>query len=353
MATDSESPLMIGVLYPPGFDADVLVKRLSDAGRLIEVRVGSYQDDEEIRIMKRRGDDADQIRRAQPVVTDETLAALSAAEVLLALDVPIDVVELSPRLKWIQACGAGVRQFNEKALWQRGITLTTAAGVGADPIAEFVIGRLLEALRGFRAFNDLQQRRVWERVTGGAMLAGKTMGVLGLGAIGRAVAWRAKGLGMQVVATRRRFEPGMSAPDTDALFGPEGRDHVLEVADAVVLAVPETPDTLNFIGERELGLMKPSAVLCNVARGSVLDEAALVSALRAGTIAAAILDVQRQEPLPSDSPLWDAPNIYLSPHSATAAEGYFDRVLDVFTLNLLLYMKGEPLTNLVDPDAGY
>jgi phosphoglycerate dehydrogenase-like enzyme len=353
MATDSDEPLVIGVLYAPGFDADAFVRRFGDAARPLEVRIGSYLDDEQIRIMKRRGDDADQIRKLQPPVTDATLDAMSEAEVLLAPDVPIDVVELAPRLKWIQACGAGVRQFNEKALWQRGITLTTAAGVGADPIAEFVIGRLLEVFRNFRQINDNQQNRVWERITGGAMLAGKTMGILGLGAIGRAVAWRAKGMGMHVVATRRRFEPGMSAPDIDTLFGPEGRDHILEVSDAVVLALPETPETVNLIGERELALMKPTAVLCNVARGSVVDEDALVSALQASSIAGAILDVQRHEPLPPDSPLWDAPNIYLSPHSATASEGYFGRVLDVFARNLLLYMKGEPLTNLVNPEAGY
>ena len=114
--------------------------------------MGAYQDDEHLRILKRRGDDGAEVRALQPEVTPASVAALAEAEALLALDVPIDIVTLAPRLRWIQAFGAGVRQFNEKALWARGIRLTTAAGVGADPIAEFVIGRLLEVRAGSTTF---------------------------------------------------------------------------------------------------------------------------------------------------------------------------------------------------------
>ena len=159
------------------------------------------------------------------------------------------------------------------------------------------------------------------------MLAGKTMGILGLGAIGQAVAKRAKAMEMHVIATRRRYEPGMSAPNTDSLFGPDALDHVLSMSDIVVLAIFKTAETQDLIGERELGLMKASAVLCNVARGSVLDEDALVTALEEGRLGAAILDVQRQEPLPVDSPLWTAPRTLFVPHSAASAEGYLDHVV--------------------------
>lgn len=348
MGTDN---LVVAVIYSRLVDVDRLRRLAAGLARPVEVRVGHYEDDAAMRMTKRRGGDPDLIRREEPEVTDETRAAVADAEVVLALDAPVDLLGMAPGLRWIQAVGAGVGQF-QAVLAGSGVLLTTSAGVGAPPIAEFVIGRLLQVWKDFRLLDQMQQDREWA-FTPGRMLAGCTLGVVGLGAIGRAVADRARALGMRVVATRRRYEPGMTSPHADELLGPDGLDHLLEVSDAVVIAAPETTDTEDLIGERQLARMRPDSVLCNVARGSLLDEQALVAALESGHLRAAILDVTRREPLPADDPLWDAPNLYLSPHSSASQDGYFDRLVDLFVDNLGRYIRGDTLANLVDWGAGY
>jgi phosphoglycerate dehydrogenase-like enzyme len=139
----------------------------------------------------------------------------------------------------------------------------------------------------------------------------------------------------------------MTHPLADELYGPDDLDTLLVQSDAVVLAAPATEETADLIGARELALMKPGAVLCNVARGLLLDESALIDSLREGHLGAAILDVMRHEPLPPDDPLWDAPNTYLSPHSSTSREGYDDRLRDLFARNLVRFLANEPLVNVV------
>jgi phosphoglycerate dehydrogenase-like enzyme len=347
-----DGAVVVAVLYPPGFDAGRLTSAVAGSNRTIEVIVAPYEEDPALRLAKRDGVDIDELRAVAPPLSAETTDAVAKAEVILALDVPVDLLALAPRLRWIQAIGAGVRQFDETALAARGVRLTTAAGVGAPPIAEFVMGRVLEVWKGFRRLEDMQRRQVWQ-FTPGRMLAGSTIGIVGLGAIGSAVAQLARAFGMRVVATRRRFTPGATSPLADELSGPEGLEHLLSTSDVVVLAAPETAQTESMIGEAELALMKRGSVLCNVARGALVDEAALMAALDSGHLAAAILDVTKTEPLPSGSPLWTAPNIYLSPHSATSTDGYFDRLSDLFGANMVRYLRGDALHNLVNPDAGY
>jgi phosphoglycerate dehydrogenase-like enzyme len=344
--------LIVGVLYPPSFDPSRLTQAAAPGGRTLDVQAAHYEENSALRSAKRDGANLDELRATAPPLSEEAREMLADAEVLLALDLPFDLLKLAPRLRWIQAVGAGVRQFDEKALDRHDIRLTTAAGVGAPPIAEFVMGRLLQVWKGFRRFDEMQHERVWQ-LTSGRRLAGCTIGIVGLGAIGTAVAERARAFGMRVIATRRRFVPGMTSPVADELLGPDGLDHLLTASDAVVLAAPETPETENLISERELALMKPGSVLCNVGRGALVDETALLAALAAGRPSAAILDVTREEPLPRTSPLWEASNVYLSPHSAAVHDGYFDAVLDLFAANIVRYVRGEPLVNLVDPHAGY
>lgn len=214
------------------------------------------------------------------------------------------------------------------------------------------MGRILQVLKDFRGLDDLQREHTWS-FHPGRRLVGKTLGIVGLGAIGSAVARRAKAFDMRVVAVKRRHEPGATSPVADALYPLTDLDRLLAESDVVVLSAPATPETDDLIGARELALMRPDAVLCNVARGSLLDEGALVAALRAGRLGAAILDVTRHEPPPPDDPLWDAPNLYLSPHSSTSQEGYVDGVTELFAGNLLRYVAGEPMVNVVAPDKGY
>jgi phosphoglycerate dehydrogenase-like enzyme len=346
--------LVIAVLYPPDFDSVSFIEHFGPTDRRIVVRKGSYFDDPAVRIAKRHSHPVEEIRSKEAPLTQETLTALEEAEVILAVDVPIDIVSLAPRLRWLQAFGAGIRQFNEKSLFEHGVLISTAAGVGAGPISEFIIGRLLEVLRQFQLLHEMQASRLWAHTGGGESLAGKTMGILGLGAIGRALAKRAQAMDMRVVGTRRHYVRGAEVPFVDVLFGPDETHEVLRCSDVVVICLPETADTENLISDRELRIMKRGSILCNVARGSILDESALVSALVSGHLSAAILDVQRQEPMPKDDPLWGAPNVYLSPHSAGGVTGHSARVEALFQENLRHYLaEGRPGRNLVDPSEGY
>ena len=178
------------------------------------------------------------------------------------------------------------------------------------------------------------------------------MAVLGLGPIGAAIAADSAALGATVRGLRRH-PPAQAPPPYEAVVGPEGLPDLLGWAHFVVLAVPHTPETEGMIGERELGLMRRDAVLVNVARGSVVDEAALVDALRRGVIAGAGLDVFEEEPLPASSPLWALPNVILTPHVSGATPRYLERALDLFVENLARYLEGRPLRNLVDHVLGY
>jgi phosphoglycerate dehydrogenase-like enzyme len=180
------------------------------------------------------------------------------------------------------------------------------------------------------------------------------MGILGLGAIGQAVAKRAQAMDMRVMGTRRHYLSGSELPFVDELLGPEDIDRVLSCSDVVVISLPETPETENMISSSEVQSMKRGAVLCNVARGSIVDEGVLIEALVSGHLSAAILDVQRKEPMDKTDPLWDAPNLYLSPHSAGGVEGHNSRVAALFRENLRHYLaEGKPAKNVVDPSSGY
>lgn len=345
-------PLVVGVLADLGFDEDRFRDLVAASPRPLEVLLSPYREDTEIRRLKRRGGSADAIQALAPPLDPQTADLLDRAEVVLALDVPLGFTELARRLRWLQGAGAGIGQFDEPALWARGVTLTNAAGVGAPAIAEFAMGRILQVMKDFRGLDELQRQHTWS-FHPGRRLVGKTLGVVGLGAIGSAVARRAKAFDMRVVAVKRHHHPGEVSPVADVLYPLAELDRLLAESDVVLLSAPATPETDDLIGEHELTLLHPGAVLCNVARGSLVDEVALVAALEDGRLGAAILDVTRHEPPPPDDPLWEAPNLYLSPHSSTSQDGYVDGVTELFARNLLHYMAGEPLDNVVTADKGY
>ncbi len=344
--------LNVGVLYPAEFDTDAFYRNTKSSPRTIQVSTAHYEENGALRLAKRRSHDSAEIREMSPPISEALRQTLADSEVLLALDVPVDVLALAPRLRLIQTVGAGVGQFDDRALWARDVRLTTAAGVGAPPIAEFVMARVLQVWKHLRTLEDLQLRQDWQ-FTPGRLLSGRTMGIVGFGAIGHAVAQRARAFGMRVIATRRHYTPGQLDPDADQLFGPDGLAVLLAESDVLVLAAPETPETENLIGAAELAAMKADSVLCNVGRGSLLDEDALVAALRAARLGAAILDVARVEPLPAGHPFWTERNVYLSPHSAASQDGYFDRLAELFAANVVRYARGDALINSVTPEAGY
>jgi phosphoglycerate dehydrogenase-like enzyme len=242
--------------------------------------------------------------------------------------------------------------------------ITNARGVFSRPIAEYVLMMILAVSRRLPGLLELQRERTWQPLEG-VELRDVTVGIVGLGSIGRAVGALATAFGCRVVAVRRRSEEGAAATATDEesrsfgevmldrVGGPEELPRLLAESDFVVLAAPLTPETYNMIDARALDAMKPGSWLINIARGALVDDRALLTALGEGRIGGAILDAFREEPLPPTSPFYDLPNVIVTPHTAWSTGRVLDRSIELFCDNLRLFAAGEPLVNLVDPTAGY
>jgi phosphoglycerate dehydrogenase-like enzyme len=284
-------------------------------------------------------------------LTEEVRAVWARAEGTLALDLPAPTTELAPNLRWVQAIGAGIDHLADTGL-PDDVTITNAAGVAAAPIAEFVMARLLQVWKRLPEIDAQQVDREWAPKFG-RTVEGLTLGVIGLGAIGTAVAVRARAFDMTVIGTRRSYKEGQEHPAVDELRGTADLHDVLGRCDAVVVSAPGTADTENMFDADAFAAMKPGALFCNVGRGSLVDEGALIAALESGHVGAALLDVTRQEPLPADDPLWSAPNVYISPHASAAQERYTEKLLVLFADNLDRFTRNEPLRNVVDRAAGY
>lgn len=293
--------------------------------------------------------------------SDEDLQELlPEAEILCAPNLPQDWRELSPHLHWLQAPSAGVDGFRSSGVLDKdsGIMVTTASGIHASTISEYVMASMLMFNRSWPEMVRLQDRHIWPHSTswyklGGRELVDQTLGIVGLGHIGRRIAQLGRAFGMTVLASSRSIQPGQQDPDIDQLYPMSRLNELLRQSDYVVLAVPLTPQSVNLIGEAELRAMRPNAYLVNVARGQVVDEHALIRALREGWIAGAGLDVAEREPLAAESPLFSLPNVILTPHISGVSIHYGKRLADLFADNLRRYRAGEPLLNLFDPSRGY
>jgi phosphoglycerate dehydrogenase-like enzyme len=334
--------VLIAVPHPE----PALVERLRALSPDIEVDVCGFSQPQSVRAARTRREAID-VQRIE-TLTDEQEASLARAEVMLVWDIPFGVGARAPNLRWVQGMSAGLDHFYGAELGSE-VVVTNAAGIAAPSIAEFVLGRLLGVWKGFDQLAEQQRNHEWTAAFGRS-LAGSTMVVVGLGAIGTQVIRLAKAFGVHVIGVRRRpavdDEGGRLA---DEVVGTERLLEVLPRADAVVLAAPTTDETRHVIDETALAAMGDRAIVVNVARGSLIDEPALVEALTAGTIGGAILDVTEVEPLPAESPLWDLPNVWLSPHSSPVLDGYVAAVADLFVANLAAYLAGRPLRNVVDP----
>ena len=288
-----------------------------------------------------------------PDLPDLDVAALLArAEVLLASRIPADLPARAPRLTWIQVTSAGVDHLWQPFLDESEVVLTSARGIHAIPMAEFVLSCLLAWAKGWPTLLQQQHQRRWRKVVV-EELHGKTLVLLGIGEIGRAVARYAKALGMSVIGVRRRETRDGVPPNLDEVVTAGALRTVLPRADYVVNCLPLTPSTRGLLGTEAFRAMKTSTFFVNVGRGRTVDEAALIQALRGGWIAGAALDVHATEPLPAESPLWDLPNVLLSPHSGSVTPVYMERVTNLFCENLHRYLEGRPLLNLVDPAERY
>jgi len=292
----------------------------------------SWADPDEIRAeIEGRVPDAD-VRVAWTPPNSREL--IPDAEVVVSSFLPSDLLAAAERLEWVQALSAGVDFYDHETLAERGVVLTSAAGVHAEPIAEQVLGYVLAFERGIHTGIRQQSRNVWERYDGGE-IRGKTLGVVGLGSIGGRVAEYGRAFDMTVVGTKR--DPSTAPDAVDEAYGPDDLYEVLPRADYLVVACPLTEETRGLLGPAELGALPTDAVLVNVARGEVVDEDALVYALRQGSLGGAALDVFEEEPHPSDSPLWDLSNVIVTPHMAGSTPKKAGRIAEVFAQNYDAY----------------
>lgn len=281
------------------------------------------------------------------------------AEVVITVFPPEDLLTLAPDLRWLQLASAGVEHAMRAGVVRaEGPVVTNASGVHGVPISEFVLSAMLVWARKWPELLALQREHDWPARPAKAQLEGTelfehTLGVVGLGAIGSAVARLGHALGMRVLATKRTVTSGERTETVDELLPSERLDDLLAQSDYVVLCTPLTRETAHLIDARRLAKMRPNAVLINIARGQLVNEADLVHALQAGTIAGAALDVFEIEPLPESSPLWSMPNVLVSPHISGSTDRYSDRLASLVLENLRRYRAGAELLNVVDPARGY
>ena len=307
----------------------------------------------------------------------EVLEAVRDARVYIGFGVPPEVLEAGAgTLKWVHTGAAGVGSSLHPAMQASSVRFTNSAGIHGPPMAETVLAMLLHFFRGLDLAAEGQREGRWNSAafyhadTPVRELSSATVGIVGYGGIGREVGTRVRALGARVIGLRRR-PPTTPAPEgVEILYGlgegglgdgsleggipgGGGLGALLERSDAVVVTAPETPETRGLLGREALVRLRPGAVLVNVARGSLVDEDAMVEALRSGHLRGAGLDVFRTEPLPASSPLWSLPNVLITPHVSGVSRGYWRREVDLILENLGRWRRGEPLRNEVDRAAGY
>ncbi len=293
---------------------------------------------------------------------------LDDVEVMLRGRLPAEtfdrILARAPNLRWVHSATAGVERVLTPSSRARGLVITNARGVFSRPVAEYVMMMILAVTRSLPQLLELQAERTWQPLEA-RELRDVTVGIVGLGSIGRAVGALATAFGCRVIATRRRPEAGAAAAPGDGdepylgslmldrVLPPERLHELLAESDFVVLATPLTHDTHDLISDEAIAALKPGAWVINVARGELVDERALARALRDGRLGGAVLDTFREEPLSPMSPLYDLPNLILTPHTSWSSARVVDRSVELFCTNLRRFADGQPLVNVVDPNAGY
>ncbi|MBZ5654744.1 MAG: D-2-hydroxyacid dehydrogenase [Acidobacteriia bacterium] len=284
-------------------------------------------------------------------------AEIVDTEIAITWSVRPEQIATAKKLRWIHSPAAAVHQLIFPELVNSDIILTNAREVHGPVVAEHVIALIFALAKKIPGSVRLQEKHVWgqqilwDELPRVREVAGATLGLIGLGSIGRAVAKSAKALGMRVVAVREHPEKGSEG--ANAVFGPSQIDEVFRQADYIVLAAPVTAATMAIANAERLALMKSEACLINVGRGPLVDEPALAAALREKKIGGAALDVFPKEPLAPDSPLWDVPNLLITPHTAALTDKLWERHYALFSENLRRYVIGSPLLAVVDKHKGY
>ena len=278
------------------------------------------------------------------------------AEIAVCFSMEKDTFLSAKKLKWIHVAYVGVNTFLFPELLKSKVLLTSSRGIHGDTVSDHVMAMILSFAKGLVPSWACKRRKKWcqlEIMRERFEPQEKLLGIVGYGTIGESLARKAKAFGMKVMATKNRVKRGEKLKNVDRLLPSNRFREFLCAADFVVLAVPLTKETYHMIGRKELACMKESAILINVARGGVIDEKALVDALAKKKIAGAGLDVFEEEPLSPKSKLWDMDNVILTPHVGGSRQDYYQRVGEIFRINLNRYLSGKQLLNLYDKKLGY
>jgi len=288
---------------------------------------------------------------------DHVAAEIGDADIFVGFSLRPDQFALAKKLRWIHSTAAAVHQLMSPELIASNVVVTNAREVHGPVVAEhaiamiFALAKRLPAAMRYQQQKIWAQRQLWEQPPSVREVAGSTLGLIGLGSIGREILRRARPLGMRVLAVREH--PARGGEGADQVFGMAERDHVLAQADFVVIAAPLTPKTQGLMNAERLARMKPDSYLINVSRGPLIDDQALIAALRGKQIAGAGLDVFTDEPLPADSPYWSLENCLITPHTAAVTEKLWERHYALLSENLRRFRLGDELLGIVDKQRGY
>lgn len=289
-------------------------------------------------------------------MADTPVESLEKAQVLVTYgeDLTSEIVKKMSSLQWIQVLSAGLELMPFDALIERQVVVANARGIHQIPMAEYTMGMILQLARQGFEFYDLQKKSQWDRSLRVDEAYGKTLGILGIGAIGTEIAKRAKAFGMNVLGLRRSEVSQNSTMEyVDEIVSLENKEKLFRESDYIVVLLPITAETTHFVGAEELSMMKESAYLINIARGQIVDEGALLEALQEKEIAGAVLDVFNEEPLPTTHPFWKADNLIITPHISGRSPYYMNRALEIFHHNLNNYPNVREMTNVIKLEQGY
>lgn len=268
-------------------------------------------------------------------------------------DVTPELIDKMESLKWLHIMQSGINKLPFKKLIERDILLTNSKGVNAVTIAEYTMGMMLNVTRNSFVFHESQLKSTWDKFTTIDELTGKKLGILGYGTVGELLAKRAKAFDMEIYALKRYYEENL--PNVDEVITHENKQRIFSECDFVVSLLPLTPETVGFVGAKEISQMKETAVLINVSRAEIIDQDALIVALEEEKIAGAVLDVFEKEPLPDESKWWKVKNAYITPHIAGVRFPLYERrAVDIFLHNLQAYQSNmDELKNVIIKEDGY
>ena len=277
---------------------------------------------------------------------------LEKVDVIFGHRLPKNLLKRAPRLKWFQAMSAGVDILLDDELRNSEVTLTNMSGISAIPVAESAIALMLAVAKNLPLCFEQKQQGIWKQFHP-QLLHSKTLGIIGVGRIGREVARLAKPFGMRIIATKYTVRRAKKIKNVDLVLNTSGLPQLLSESDYAVVCLPLTTETRGLISEAEFRTMKPTSCIINISRGNIIDEQALIKALKEKWISAAAFDVFSQEPLPANSELWKLPNLIITPHITGYLKDYNIRTTEFFCDNLSRYLKNKKLKNVVNKKKGF